>query len=134
MIIQYRPPTVSEYKRLRSIVGWWATDENATAVALKNSLFSVIALDLDIVIGFGRIVGDGGLYFYIQDLMIHPEFQNKGLGNSLMKELMDYIAANAKPGAFIGLMAGKGLEKYYEKFGFKARDKDAPGMYQVVRY
>ena len=134
MKIQYRPPTVSEYKRLRNDVGWWATDENATAVALKNSLFSVIALELDAVSGFGRIVGDGGLYYYIQDLMIHPNFQNKGLGNSLMKELMDYIAANAKQGAFIGLMAGKGLEKYYIKFGFKARDKDAPGMYHVVRF
>ncbi len=36
------------------------------------------------------------------------------------------------PGAFVGLMAAKGLEKYYEQFGFKARDKDAPGMYQVI--
>jgi ribosomal protein S18 acetylase RimI-like enzyme len=84
-------------------------------------------------VGLGRVIGDGGLYFYIQDLMVHPDFQNKGLGKSLMKELMAYITANAKPGAFVGLMAAKGLEKYYDSFGFKARDKDAPGMYQVIR-
>ena len=133
MLIEYRSPTVTEYMSLRNLVGWWETDENATGMALENSLFSVVAIEQDTVVGFGRIIGDEGLYFYIQDLIIHPEFQAKGLGKLLMKELMSYIAANAKTGAFIGLMAAKGLEKYYEQFGFKARDKDAPGMYQVIK-
>jgi len=133
MLIEHRSPTVTEYTSLRDLVGWWETDENITDIALKNSLFSVVAIKHEAVIGYGRIIGDGGLYFYIQDLIVHPEFQNKGLGKSLMKELMDYIKANAKSGAFVGLMAAKGLEKYYEPFGFKARDEDAPGMYQVIK-
>jgi len=133
MLIQYRSPTITEYTRLRGLVGWWETDEIATDMALKNSLFSVVAVEHDTVIGFGRIIGDGGLYFYIQDLIIHPEFQTKGLGKSLMKELMGYIMANAKSGAFVGLIAAKGLEKYYDRFGFKARDEDAPGMYQIIK-
>ena len=133
MLIQYRSPTITEYTRLRGLVGWWETDENATDMALKNSLFSVVAIEHDTVIGFGRIIGDGGLYFYIQDLIIHPEFQTKGLGKSLIKELMGYIMTNAKSGAFIGLMAANGLEKYYDRFGFKARDEDAPGMYQIIK-
>jgi len=131
--IEYRSPTFSEYKKLRGLVGWWETDENATDMALRNSLFSVVAVEHDTVIGFGRVIGDGGLYFYIQDLIIHPDFQNKGFGKSLMRELMDYITAKAKSGAFIALMAAKGLEKYYEPFGFKSRDEDAPGMYQIIR-
>lgn len=133
MKIEYRSPTVSEYRKLRGLVGWWKTDENATGLALKNSLFSVVAVEHYTVIGFGRVIGDGGLYFYIQDLIIHPDFQAKGLGNSLMKELMGYITINAKSGAFVGIMAAKGLEKYYERFGFKARDEDAPGMFQVIK-
>ena len=132
MKIEYRSPTFSEYKKLRGLVGWWETDENATDMALKNSLFSAVAVEHDTIIGFGRIIGDGGLYFYIQDLIIHPEFQNKGFGKSLMKELMGYITVNAKSGAFVGLMAAKGLEKYYEPFGFKPRDENAPGMYQII--
>lgn len=133
MPIEYRSPTVKEYMRLRSLVGWWETDKNATGKALGNSLFSVVAVEHGTAIGFGRIIGDEGLYFYIQDLIIHPEFQSKGLGTLLMKELMSYITAKAKSGAFIGLMAAKGLEKYYEQFGFKARDKDAPGMYLIIK-
>ncbi len=50
-----------------------------------------------------------------------------------MQELMNYIKKSAKSGAFVGLMAAKGLEKYYEPFGFKARDPKAPGMYQVIQ-
>jgi len=130
--IEYRSPTFFEYKKLRELARWLETDEKSTAMALKNSLFSVIAVEHDTVIGFGRVIGDGGLYFYIQDLIIHPQFQNRGLGKSLMKELMGYITTNAKSDAFVGLMAAKGLEKYYELFGFRARDEDAPGMYQII--
>ena len=50
-----------------------------------------------------------------------------------MKELMGFVTTNARSGAFVGLMAAKGLEKHYEPFGFKARDKDAPGMYQIIK-
>jgi len=133
MPLEYRTPTVSEYKQLRASVGWWETDEKATEVALNNSLFSVVAIENDNIVGLGRVAGDGGLYFYIQDLVVHPDFQKNGLGKRLMEELMSYLRANAKSGAFVGLMAAKGLEKYYESFGFKARNEDAPGMYQVIK-
>lgn len=133
MKIEHRSPTISEYKRLRSAVGWWATDENATEVALGKALFSVVAAEEDNIIGMGRIVGDGGLYYYIQDLIVHPEFQGNGVGKRLMAELMFFINTNVKPGAFIGLMAAKGLSKYYESYGFKARDMDGPGMFQITK-
>jgi hypothetical protein len=63
MKIEYRSPSVPEYRKLRGLVGWWETNENDTALALKNSLFSVVAIDYYTVIGFGRVIGDNGLYF-----------------------------------------------------------------------
>jgi ribosomal protein S18 acetylase RimI-like enzyme len=132
MQLEYRPPTVSEYHNLRKSVGWWRTEEACTEAALNNSLFSVVAVKDGDMIGLGRIIGDGGLYFYIQDLIVHPTHQRMGIGKKLMAELMTHLKANAKPGAFIGLMAAAGLTKYYELFGFKARPTGAPGMYQVV--
>lgn len=132
MEIEYRSPTVAEYNKLRGLVGWWETDATAIEMAMKNSLFSVVCTEHGSTIGLGRIIGDG-LYFYIQDLIIHPDYQSKGLGKTLMKELMVYISANTKAGAFVGLMAAKGLEKYYEQFGFRARDKHAPGRYQIIK-
>ena len=79
--IEYRLPTFSEYKKLRGSVGWWETDKNATDRALKNSLFSVVAVEHDTVIGFGRVIGDGGLYFYIQDLLFIRGFRIKDLAS-----------------------------------------------------
>ncbi len=133
MEIEHRSPTISEYKKLRSSVGWWSIDEKAIGVALEKSLFSVVATEKDNTVGIGRIVGDGGLYYYIQDLIVHPEFQKNGIGKRLMEELMAFIKINAKPGAFIGLMSAKGMSKYYEPYGFEARDVNGPGMFQVIK-
>lgn len=132
MKIKHRLPSVEEYRKLRSLVGWWDTDEDSTRIALNNSLFSVVVTERDTVVGIGRIAGDGGLYFYIQDLIVQPDYQSKGIGKAIMKELMAFIKTNAKPGSYIALMAAKGLEKYYEPFGFEARKADAPGMYRVI--
>ena len=132
MKIKHRLPSVEEYRKLRSLVGWWDTDEEATRIALKNSLFAVVAIESDTVVGIGRIAGDGGLYFYIQDLIVQPGYQSKGIGRAIMKELMAYIETNAKPGSYIALIAAKGLKNYYELFGFEVRNADAPGMYQVI--
>ena len=54
-------------------------------------------------------------------------------GNATGKAFENALFSVAKSGAFVGLMAAKGLEKYYEQFGFKARDKDAPGMYLIIK-
>ncbi len=133
MELKHRSPTVEEYRKLRSLVGWRGTDEDATRSALNNSLFSVVATERDTVVGFGRLVGDGGLYFYIQDMIVHPDHQSKGIGRSIMKELMVWLKTNAGHGSFIALMAAEGLQKYYERFGFEARCEDAPGMYQILK-
>jgi predicted N-acetyltransferase YhbS len=133
MKIEYKSPTPAEYKRLRELVGWYKVEADLIEKALKTSLFSVIAKEGDIVIGCGRIIGDGGLYFYIQDLIVDPQYQNKGVGKALMRQLITYLKTNARPGAFVGLIAAKGLEKYYEHFGFQVRAADAPGMYQIMR-
>ena len=131
MQIEYRSPTVSEYQALRATIGWWTIDDSAVKIALQNSLFSVVALKENKVVGCGRIVGDAGIYFYIQDLIVHPAFQNKGIGKRIMTELMKHIKKTTEQGAFVGLMAAKGLENYYQTFGFKPRDDDSPGMYYV---
>ena len=133
MKYEERNVSLEEYQWLRKSVGWGDTDTTATKEGLENSLYSVAVVENGKVIAIGRVIGDGGLYFYIQDLMVHPEYQNKGIGKSLIKKLMDYITSNAKSGTFVGLMAAKGLKKFYEPYGFKVRDEDAPGMYQIIK-
>ena len=130
--IEHRIPTTAEYAKLRTAAGWQKTDDAATRTALNNSLFCAVAVDSGNVVGLGRVTGDGGLYFYIQDLLVLPEYRHRGVGTSLMTELMRFITDNAAPGTFVGLMAAKGLRDYYVRFGFKSRPHDAPGMFRII--
>jgi GNAT superfamily N-acetyltransferase len=126
-----RDPTVQEYQRLRGAVGWGAMTAEGVAAGLPNALFSVV-LELDgEAIGCGRIVGDGGLYFYLQDVIVLPEFQGRGQGARLMDSLMGYLERSARPGAFVGLMAAVGVEPFYERYGFRRRPEQQPGMFRV---
>jgi GNAT superfamily N-acetyltransferase len=131
-ILVERTPTTEEYRNLREAVGWGNADSAATEAGLENSLFSVCVLSDDEVIGCGRIVGDGGMYFYLQDVMVLPEFQGQGIGRRIMDSLMEHLDEHAHAKAFIGLMASKGAAGFYMRFGFSERPSEGPGMFMVM--
>ncbi|UCE28007.1 MAG: GNAT family N-acetyltransferase [Candidatus Coatesbacteria bacterium] len=123
-----REPTVNEYQRFRRAVGWSEVAGEGVEVGLKNALYYVVLFHDKKTIGCGRVVGDGGIYFYVQDIIVLPEYQGLGLGRSIMDKVMDYLRRRAKAGAFIGLMAAEGVAPFYERYGFEVRPDDAPGM------
>ena len=123
-----RVPTVDEYNSTRVAAGLSEKDTTAAQLGLKNSLCAVCAYSDSSLIGIGRVIGDGGIYFQIVDLAVLPSHQGKGVGKSILKELMAYVHANAKAGSFISLFSNKGLAEYYRKFGFDVRDSESPGM------
>jgi GNAT superfamily N-acetyltransferase len=92
-----RIPTVEEYLALREAVGWGRLDEQMTARGLAYALFTVCLLHKGNVIGCGRVIGDGGLYFYLQDIIVLPVFQAKGLGKRLMKAIQALFTYGFKP-------------------------------------
>jgi GNAT superfamily N-acetyltransferase len=124
--LKQQVPLVEEYMRLRRAVGWDNADRAVTEHALANSLFGVTLYRGEEVIGCGRIVGDGGLCFYVQDILVLPAYQRCGYG----RQIMDYLHTHARPGAFAGLMAAHGVEDFYAPYGFIARPTHSlgPGM------
>jgi GNAT superfamily N-acetyltransferase len=131
-IIQ-RVATVEEYTSLRESVGWPTMAHQPVNKGLGNALFSVCAMQNDKVIGCGRVVGDGSIYFYVQDIIVHPDHQGKGVGKSIMDAIMNYIHSVAEEGAFIGLMAAVDVDKFYQRYGFSTRPQNSPGMYMVIK-
>jgi GNAT superfamily N-acetyltransferase len=105
-------------------------DSTSTDIGLRNSLFSVCVLFKNEVIGYGRVIGDGAIFFYVQDIMVSPEHQKKGVGRMIMSAIMDYLNIHARKYTFVGLMAAKGAAGFYEKFGFLARPPERPGMFK----
>ena len=132
MIIEERSPTLDEYSYLRQSAGWKLTEELPTKNALENALYSVVAIDDEKVIGVGRVIGDGGLYYYVQDLIVDPDYQGRSYGKAMMTKLMDFIKQRAGPGSIIGLMAASGLEDFYMEFGFESKPEHGTGMYIII--
>ena len=79
----------------------------------------------------GRIVGDGAFYFYIQDIVVHPDHQGKGIGKEILNALMKFLESNAPDKAFIGLFASNGKVKFYEKYNLKDYSPNMTGMFKV---
>jgi ribosomal protein S18 acetylase RimI-like enzyme len=124
-------PTTDQYQKLRKAVSWDNVDEEATSRGLSNSLFGVYAVCNQRMVGCGRVVGDDGIYFYIQDIIVLPEYQGMGIGRAIMDAIMVLLRRRVTTNAFIGLMAAKEVEEFYEKYGFARRAENRPGMFRV---
>lgn len=127
---------VNTYLFLRKSVGWKLLTEKQAEMAIKGSLLTVVAYDKYKPVGMGRIVGDGAVICYIQDLIVIPEYQEKGVGNLIMESLIDYVKEIQLPGTqiMLDLMCAIGRESFYKKYGFIARptDKLGPGMIRYI--
>ena len=78
---------------LYQAVGWtnYTHQPEMLDQALSHSLAIYVALDGDTVVGLIRLVGDGFSSVFVQDLIVLPSYQRRGIGSLLMKEaLKDY--------------------------------------------
>ncbi|WP_066392642.1 GNAT family N-acetyltransferase [Neobacillus mesonae] len=131
--IENNIPTLEEYKYLCESVGW--TDFmnfEAAETSLSRSIHCVSVKDSEQIVGMGRIVGDGAIYFYIQDIIVHPDYQKNGIGKEIMNLLVDYLNTNAPDKSFVGLFASEGNGSFYEKYDFKDYSPNMTGMFTVI--
>lgn len=80
----------NEIHSLYESVGWTNYTDHPEMLknAFTHSLFALGAYMEDRLVGIIRVVGDGCSILYIQDLLVHPEFQRKGIGSNLLKEML----------------------------------------------
>lgn len=125
--ISFESPSALEFSNLRNKIGWGETDVNMAKVSLENSLFHVVIRDQSKLIGMGRVVGDGAMYFYVQDVVVDPDYQKQGIGNVLMVQIEEYLSSATNKGSTVGLLAAKGKEGFYTRFGYVLRPSDSLG-------
>ncbi len=70
--LKIRKIRVEEYQSLRKTTSWDLIEDNIVKTALENDLFSICVYDNEKLIGMGRVIGDGAIYFYIQDIIVTP--------------------------------------------------------------
>lgn len=122
-------PNINDYWDLFLTTGWndeYEFTKQDLAEALKNSWYSNSIYKLNKLIGFGRVIADGVHHALIVDLIIHPDYQGKGIGSKLLGKLVskckEYKIRD------IQLFSAKDKYNFYEKYGFEKRPINAPGM------
>lgn len=126
--------TAEDFVRLKVVTGFIERPLEQVEIALKNGLFNVSAICDGKVVGMGRLVGDGAMYWYLQEIIVLPEYQGKGIGKSIVNRLLEHIKSNSVPGTnvSVGLTAVKGKEPFYEKLGFSCTSSGMIQMMDIV--
>lgn len=128
--------SVAEYLALRESVGWKKLSARQAELAIRNCLYMVTAYENERLIGMGRIVGDGSVISYIQDLIVSPEYHGRGIGSMLIDRLREFVLSLKQEDEtmMLCLMCAKGREDFYIKNGFTSRPTEVlgPGMIQYL--
>lgn len=90
-IREYNAWREEEVLRLYASVGWTAYTQRPQTLrrGFENSLLTLAAYEEGRLAGLIRTVGDGCTVVFIQDLLVSPEYQRKGIGSALMKAVLD---------------------------------------------
>lgn len=133
-MVEYRwiKPQLKGYKQLFKAVGWCSiitVSDETLQLAINNSWQWVSSYDTDRLVGVGRIISDGALYALICDMIVLPDYQNNGIGKSILKMLKNKCAEHNIQRVW--LFSAPGRTEFYLKNGFEIRPKEAPGMQQI---
>jgi GNAT superfamily N-acetyltransferase len=103
-------------------------DLKRSQIALDNSLYTVSLYDKEKLIGFGRIVGDGGITYVVSDIMIDEEYQRKGYAEQIMKAIDGYFEDNTYDDSYVCLIANHPADLLYHKHHFEYLPDNKYGM------
>ena len=89
-IRKYAHYNENEILELYSSVGWTAYTDHPDSLrrGFENSLVILGVYTENDLVGILRAVGDGETIVFIQDILVHPDYQRRGLGTSLLKEAL----------------------------------------------
>ena len=124
LVIKHNELTAEEFIYLWESVWDGAPAVEQVKLAMENSVFRVSVFDGEKIVAMARMIGDMGLCYYIKDVVVHPDYQKKGIGRLLINELLEFIKSNGISGTeiFVELCAMPDKIPFYEKFGFSANE------------
>lgn len=124
--IQYRTTknfSEDELKDLFLSVDWSSGHyPEKLAIAMQNSSTVYTAWNEGRLVGLINVLDDNIMTAYIHYLLIHPEFQGKGIG----KSLVNYVKNKYKDYLRIVLIAYEKETPFYKNLGFEIGDEKAP--------
>ena len=134
-IVKYDELSAKEFLYLWNSVWDEAPTFEQVELAMKNTLFRVSIFDDDKLIAMARLIGDKGLEYYIKDVVVIPEYQDRGIGRLLVNELLKFVNENGIKGTdvYVELCAMPEVAKFYEKCGFDSNEGTRLKMWYEVK-
>ena len=116
-------------------VGWtaYADDVVTLETALAGSSWVVAARIDGCLVGLARVVSDGATICYLQDLLVHPDTQRRGVGRALVLAALEPYASVRQKVLLTDDEPGQ--RAFYESLGYReTRDHDAGPLRAFVRF
>lgn len=90
-IREYKGYNANEILPLYASVGWTAYTDDPEAMerGFKSSLLTLAAYEGGELMGLIRTVGDGATIVLIQDILVFPARQRKGVGTALVRSVLE---------------------------------------------
>lgn len=122
----------TEILPLYESAGWtvYTKDPDKLRAAFEASLLTLAAYEGEKLVGIIRTVGDGLTIVFIQDLVVLPAFQRRGIATGLMDAVLDRFSDVYQ----IQLTAddSENLLRFYRAAGFRPlREVDCCGLLKV---
>ncbi len=120
-----------ELEELCDAVGWSRRPLRKVKKALQHS-FMVVSMweqrgNYQRLIGFSRATSDHAFNATIWDVVVHPDFQGKGLGKALMKQIIKEL--RTEDISNITLFADPHVVDFYRDLGFMSDPEGIKGMF-----
>ena len=112
-----RPIDPWAVRELYASAGWWPERQEPEIAEIFQADLAVGAWDGERLVGFARVVSDHRFRAFIEDVVVHSDYRQSGVGSRLVATLVespDHIET-------ITLFCEPDLVPFYERRGFKAR-------------
>ena len=90
-IREYKTYNETEVMSLYESVGWTAYTDHPDSLrqGFENSMLTLAAYEGGQLLGIIRTVGDGATIVFVQDILLFPKYQRKGVGSALLQAVLD---------------------------------------------
>lgn len=126
-----QPIDLYELEELCDSVGWARRPLRKVKKALEHSYLVASAWEVrgakTSLIGFARATSDHAFNATIWDVVIHPRFQNKGLGKAFMKYMIKKLRKDDISN--VTLFADAHVVEFYKRLGFIPDPEGIRGMF-----